>query len=74
MEDTAAVASLPTCQRCEQAIATTALEFSFRGEPYMIGYYCPPCCDAAWREGIAYVDTKAAALAEAGIRGEQGGA
>ncbi len=63
MADVAACFALPLCERCGKATATTALEFSYRDEPYTIHYYCPPCCDIAWEEGVAYVDAKAAALA-----------
>ncbi len=55
--------SLPLCERCEKAPANTSLTFTYRGEEYATHYYCGPCCDIAWDEGVAHVDAKAAAIA-----------
>lgn len=54
---------LPLCERCGKVRATTSLNFSYRDEEYAVHYYCAPCCDIAWDEGVAYVDAQAAKLA-----------
>jgi len=62
-----AVKSLPLCERCGAVRATASLTFSYRDEPYAEHFYCSPCCDLAWDEGVATVDAKAAALRQAGL-------
>jgi len=59
------------CERCGDVRATTSLTFSYRDEPYSERFYCAPCCDLAWDEGVAYVDAKATALRHAGLGNSQ---
>ena len=66
-DDVRAIRPLPLCERCGEAQANTSLTFTYRGEEYAIHYYCEPCCDLAWEEGVKAVDTKAAALRDKGL-------
>lgn len=66
--DTAAQrTSLPLCERCHTARSTTSLTFSYRGENYVEHFYCAPCCDLAWDEGVKAVDKRAAKLKTIGL-------
>lgn len=61
------VGPLPNCERCGEQPATTKLVFTYRGEEYAEHFYCEPCCDLAWEEGVQAVDAKAATLKEHGL-------
>ena len=59
--------SLPLCERCGKRPADTSLTFTYREEEYAVHYYCAPCCDLAWEEGVKAVDERAAKLKSRGL-------